>query len=110
MKHGRRRAGEAAFWGLLVLALLFLAPIAVVLMNSFKGQFYISDAPFSPPDASTWAGLENYKNGIEKTGFLSAFGYSLFITVCSVAVIVLFCSMAAWNLRCRRSGFQGTVS
>ena len=65
-------------------------------MNSFKGQFYISDAPFALPDSETFVGLRNYWNGIEKVGFFSAFGYSAFITVFSVAAIVLFTAMTAW--------------
>ncbi|MDD3193733.1 MAG: carbohydrate ABC transporter permease [Oscillospiraceae bacterium] len=83
---------------LTILAVFFLAPVFLVLMNSFKGQFYISDAPFALPDANTFVGLKNYWNGIQKVGFFSAFGYSLFITVCSVAAIVLFCAMTAWYL------------
>ncbi len=83
---------------LLATALVFLIPIAVVLLNSFKGQFYISDSPFSLPTGEMFAGLENYVNGIRKIGFFSAFGYSLFITIASVAVILLFTSMTAWYL------------
>ena len=83
---------------LAVLAIFFLAPIFLVLMNSFKGQFYISDAPFALPDSETFVGLRNYWNVIEKVGFFSAFGYSAFITVFSVAAIVLFTAMTAWYL------------
>jgi raffinose/stachyose/melibiose transport system permease protein len=83
---------------LLVLAILFLSPIFIVLMNSFKGKFYISDMPFLFPDSTTFTGFKNYTSGIEKIGFMSAFGMSLFITVCSVAVIILFTSMTAWYI------------
>jgi raffinose/stachyose/melibiose transport system permease protein len=65
-------------------------------MNSFKGQFFIADAPFTPPNSQTYVGITNYINGLTKIGFLSAFGYSLFITVFSVAALLLFCSMTAW--------------
>ena len=78
------------------LALLYLVPLLVVFMNSFKGRFYISDAPFAFPDAKTFSGINNYTSGIAKTGFIQAFGYSLFITVFSVAVIVFFTAMTAW--------------
>lgn len=81
---------------LVALAVTFLIPILIVLMNSFKGKLYISDAPFSLPNSDTFSAFQNYVAGISKTGFLSAAGYSLFITVCSVAVIVLFTSMTAW--------------
>ena len=81
-----------------ILAVFVLIPIFVVLMNSFKGQFFIADAPFSLPTADTFAGFTNYVSGIEKTGFFSAFFYSLFITVCSVVLLVVATSMTAWYL------------
>lgn len=86
------------FFILLVLAVLFIAPILIVLMNSFKGKFFISDTPFKFPDAQTFIGLKNYTGGVSKIGFFNAFGNSLFITVCSVAVIVLLTAMTAWYI------------
>lgn len=83
---------------LLLLAVLFLAPILIVLMNSFKGRFFISDTPFQFPTAETFVGLDNYTSGVAKIGFFNAFGLSVFITVASVAVIVLFTSMTAWYI------------
>ena len=83
---------------LAVASAVFLAPVLIVVINSFKGKFYISDEPFSLPDAETFAGLENYTSGIEKTEFISAFGWSLFITVFSVIAIVIFTSMTAWYI------------
>ena len=83
---------------LIGIGLAFLAPIIIVLYNSFKGKFYISDDPFALPNAETFSGIENYIAGIEKTGFPAAFGWSLFITVFSVIAIVLFTSMTAWYI------------
>ena len=83
---------------LTILSVLFLAPIFIVLYNSFKGKLYISRTPFALPNATTFSGLDNYVNGIDKTGFISAFGWSLFITVISTAVIILFTSMTAWYI------------
>ena len=89
--------GKAAlFVFMCVLSLIFLAPIIIILINSFKSRFFISDTPFSLPTAETFSGIDNYIRGIENTGFLQAFFWSLFITVFSVAVIVLFTSMTAW--------------
>ncbi len=88
--------GNVAFVFLLVLAVVYLAPILLVLMNSFKGRFFISDTPFALPNGQTFVGIQNYFSGITKTGFISAFGYSLFITVFSVGTIVLFTAMTAW--------------
>ena len=84
------------FITILILAILFLLPIAIVLMNSFKGKFFISDAPFALPNNETFVALANYVTGIIKIGFASAFGYSTFITVTSVLVLILFTSMTAW--------------
>lgn len=83
---------------LTIIAIAFLAPIAIVLINSFKGQFYISDQPFKLPDAETWAGIKNYVNGIGKIGFIKAFYYSFTITVPSVITLILFTSMTAWYI------------
>ena len=100
-QHRLRDGLTSAF--LALLAVLYLAPILIVLLNSFKGRFFISDAPFALPTAQTFVGLQNYVSGIAKTGFLQAFGYSLFITVFSVATIVLFTSMTAWCITRVRS-------
>ena len=78
------------------LALLFAAPVVIVLYNSFKGKLYISSEPFGLPNGTSFVGISNYVAGAAKINFFDAFGYSLFITVCSVAVIVLFTSMTAW--------------
>ena len=83
---------------MIILSILFLIPIFIVLMNSFKGQFFISDAPFAFPTEETFSGITNYINGVEKTGFFSAFGYSLFITVFSVLLIILGTSMTSWSV------------
>ncbi|MBE6728077.1 MAG: carbohydrate ABC transporter permease [Ruminococcaceae bacterium] len=83
---------------LTLLALLFIMPVFIVLMNSFKSKFSISQTPFELPDNVTYVGLENYTSGISDTGFFEAFGWSLFITVFSVAAIIVFTSMTAWFL------------
>lgn len=95
MKDSKLKDG-LIFVVMTILSVLFLAPIFIVLMNSFKGKLYISDTPFVFPNKTTFSGIGNYVNGITKTGFAPAFGWSLFITVFSVAAIVLFTSMTAW--------------
>ena len=91
---------------LIVLSVLFIAPVAIILMNSFKGRFVISDNTFAFPNASTFVGIDNYVNGINKTDFLNAFKNSLFITVCSVLVIVFFNSMAAWYITRTKTAYS----
>ncbi len=94
---------------LIVFGIIFVAPILIVFYNSFKSRFYISDSPFSLPDNETFAGLENYLEGVEKIGFFSAFGWSLFITVLSVLAIVLFTSMTAWYIARSKSRFSSML-
>jgi len=86
------------FFGLLVLAILWLVPLALVLMNSFKGNLFISQSPFSLPDSQSFTAEANYTSGLSRTGFFAAAGWSFFITICSVAVIILVTSMTAWYI------------
>lgn len=86
------------FFLLLLLAVLFVFPVFIVLLNSFKLKFSIAIAPFVFPNGTTFSRLENYVTGINSTGFLSAIGWSLFITVFSVAIIIVFTSMTAWYI------------
>lgn len=81
-----------------ILSIIWVCPIIIVVMNSFKKKAYISRKPFSLPFGKAFVGLENYANGVEKINFFQAFGYSLFITVASVAVIIICTSMCAWYI------------
>ena len=99
MTKGKRRAANGlSFTLLFVLALLFLVPIILVVLNSFKSKLYISGAPFEWPNSETFVGLENYINGLTTSGFFAAFLRSLFITVFSVLLIVVCTSMTAWYI------------
>jgi len=82
-----------------LLSLLWIYPIVLILLNSLKieGSFTTSTV-FKLPTAETFAGLSNYIYGVTKMGFLSSLGYSLVITVTSVALILLCCSMTGWYL------------
>lgn len=81
-----------------IISLLYIYPIMLVFINSFKKKAYISKEPFSLPTDKMFVGLENYIRGIEQTDLIKAFGWSVFITVFSVAAIILFCSMCAWYI------------
>ena len=83
---------------LIILSAFFIFPVFIVLINSFKLKFSIAATPFMLPTDETFIGLENYIEGINNTGFLSAFGWSLFVTVLSVAAITIFTPMTAWYI------------
>lgn len=97
------------FLVLCALSFLFLTPIFFVAVNSLKGKLFISSAPFALPDRTSFAGLENYRNGIEKTNFFAAFGCSMFITVFSVLAILFFTSMTAYFLTRVKSRFTSAL-
>lgn len=98
MKKSKRVGNNVIFFVLLILSVLFLVPIIIVIINSFKSRIYISSQPLKLPNAETFVALENYINGVTSSDFFSAFLRSLFITVVSVILIVLFASMAAWYI------------
>lgn len=81
-----------------IISLIYVAPIALIILNSFKRKAYITSAPFTLPTQKTFSGLQNYVEGITKTKFWDAFGTSLFVTIASVAVILICTSMAAWYI------------
>ena len=94
---------------LCALVVVFLAPIAFIVVNSFKGKFFISDAPFALPTSETFVGLTNYINGLQRTGFFSAIGWSFFITILSVVAIIFFTSMTAYYITRVKSKFTSAL-
>lgn len=81
-----------------ILGLVYIAPVLVVLMNSFKKKVYINKEPFILPNEKTWNSIENYVTAIDKYELLDAVGWTVFITVGSVLVILVCTSMCAWYI------------
>jgi len=94
-------------WVFAALCLVWVIPVFEVLINSFKGNTFVSLEPFAMPNAESFAGFDNYVKGMTfgNYPFLKSVLYSLFITVVSVALILLFCSMAAWYIARVKSVF-----
>ncbi len=88
-----------------ILGLIYIAPILVVLMNSFKKKVFINKQPFTMPSEKTWVGLDNYRAAIDKYDLLSSVGWTIFITVGSVLVILICTSMCAWYITRVKSKF-----
>lgn len=121
MQRKNRAAQLLILAFLVVLTVLFLSPIFLVLMNSFKGKLFISNEPFAFPTfekqdlgpggilPKTFVGGKNYLSGVEKTNFPTAFGYSLFITIFAVLLIVLFTAMTAWFITRVKNKYTGAL-
>lgn len=106
-----RKAKHGWIWTIFfsIISIAWVFPIVLVVINSFKKKVYISKKPFAIPTGKMFVGIENYINGIEKTNLISAFGWSVFITVFSVAAIILCCSMTAWYITRVKSKVTATI-
>lgn len=96
MKMKKKMMGILATLFFTLVSIVFVAPIFIVLINSMKSKTFINLETFKLPTEESYVGLENYKTAITQYDFLKALGWTLFITVLSVAVILICCSMTAW--------------
>lgn len=81
------------------LSVLYMYPIVMVILNSLKVESAITtSSAFELPTAETFAGFQNFIVAVSSQGFLKSLFYSVFITVSSVALILLCCSMCAWYI------------
>ena len=82
-----------------IICIFHMYPVMMILFNSFKKESAISTSTvFELPSAETFNGLNNYINAIDSQGFLWSLFYSVIITVTSVALILVCCSMCAWYI------------
>lgn len=83
-----------------LLSLSWLFPIYEVVINSVKANDFVKLEPFTFPTVESFVGFANYIKGLTfgNYPFLQSAFYSLFITVTSVLLILLCCSMAAWYI------------
>ena len=83
-----------------LLSIAWLIPIFEVVINSFKANSFVNLEPFALPTAESFVGWANYIKGMTfgNYPFFRAAFYSFFITIVSVALILLFCSMSAWYI------------
>ena len=83
-----------------LLSTVWLIPIFEVLINSFKENTFVNLEPFALPSSESFVGWANYIKGMTfgNYPFLQSVGYSLLITIVSVALILLCCSMSAWYI------------
>ena len=94
-----RRINSVLSVVLTIVCILWMYPVFMILMNSLKTERAITTThAFELPTAETFVGLKNYIYGIAEMDFLSSLWYSFIITISSVALILLCCSMCAWYI------------
>ena len=86
---------------LMILSVVFLIPVAAVIMNSFKKKIALPQGKgkaFELINKESWNGLNNYKEGAKAVGMVSAIKNSFMVTIIAVLVLVFLTSMTAWYL------------
>ena len=102
-----RRINSVLSVVLTIVCILWMYPVFMILMNSLTTERAITTThAFELPTAETFVGLKNYIYGIAEMDFLSSLWYSFIITISSVALILLCCSMCAWYI----TRVQGVLS
>ena len=107
MKERTSTASKVVTCVFVVLCIFWMIPIFEVLINSFKANTFVNTEAFALPNSESFVGWANYIKGMTfgNYPFLKAAGYSLLITVASVALILLCCSMTAWYINRVNSRF-----
>ena len=97
-KHERSKMALTVAFA--VICIVYVLPILIVLMNSFKSNAAVNTETFALPNEDTFVGLQNYIKGMTfgNYPFIKAVFYSLFMTLVSSALILLCTSMAAWYI------------
>ena len=97
----KRRYGKALLTLLFTLiSVVYVFPVLMVLVNSFKFNTFVKTDTFAFPNAETFAGWDNFIKGMTFGGypFWKSVVYSTVITILSTSLILLFTSMAAWYI------------
>ncbi|MCM3635046.1 MULTISPECIES: carbohydrate ABC transporter permease [Paenibacillus] len=76
-------------------ALLFLSPIYIMLVNSFKTRSELYENVLALPGSFSF---EYYAGAMKKMNFLTVLGNSLYVTIATVIFVVILSSMTAWML------------
>ena len=91
---------------LAVICIIYVLPVLLVVINSFKQNTYVKTDTFSLPTGEMSAGFDNFIKGMTfgNYPFAKSVLYTVVITVLSTALILLFTSMAAWYISRVNSG------
>ena len=83
-----------------VISLVYVFPVLMVVVNSFKGNTFVKTETFSLPTAESFVRWNNFIKGMTFGGypFWKSVLYSVIITVLSTGLILVFTAMAAWYI------------
>lgn len=83
-----------------LLALIWVYPVLLVLINSFKVNTYVKTNTFSFPVGEMFAGFQNFLKGMTfgNYPFIKSALYSFLITIGSTVLILLCTAMTGWYI------------
>ncbi len=83
-----------------IISIIYVIPVLMVVINSFKLNTYVKTDTFALPFGEMSAGLDNFIKGMTfgNYPFLDSVKYSIIVTVLSTALILVCTSMAAWYI------------
>ena len=83
-----------------IISVIYVIPVLMVVINSFKLNTYVKTDTFALPFGEMSAGLDNFIKGMTfgNYPFAKSVIYSVVITILSTALILLCTSMAAWYI------------
>ncbi|NMA91212.1 MAG: carbohydrate ABC transporter permease [Amphibacillus sp.] len=90
----------------LALALIWLSPFYLMLVNAFKTKFDIFSSVLSLP--SEWQ-FDNFIQAFNDLDFLNSLANSFIVTFISILIIIVFSSMAAYALARNKSRLSGVI-
>lgn len=99
----KKKASAGLISGMVVLiicAIVWVFPIFMVFMNSFKLNTFVKTDTFGLPAGESAAGFANYIKGVTfgDYPFAKSVMYSVIITILATVLILLFASMASWYI------------
>ena len=85
---------------LAVVCVIYVVPVLMVVINSFKLNTFVKTDTFALPIGEMSAGFDNFIKGMTfgNYPFVKSVLYSVIITLMSAFLILLFTSMAAWYI------------
>ena len=83
-----------------ILCIIYVIPVFMVVLNSFKLNTFVKTATFAWPSGEMFAGWDNFIKGMTfgNYPFYKSALYSLVITLLSTFLIIFGTSMAAWYI------------
>ena len=95
-----QRAKNALSVAFTIICIIYIMPVVLVLINSFKSNSAVNMDTFALPNSETFMGFQNYIKGMTfgNYPFAKSVFYSFFMTLTSSALILICCSMAAWYI------------